>query len=171
VEPVTLRLGGGCSIRLSYRGVCSFRADALYQTCSVARSWFNAQVNIRQIFQGTKTIAVVGLSQNPSKASHEVARYLMTHFKVIPVNPRYHEVLGLPCYPNLASIPEEVDMVDLFQRSENVLRFVQPSIDIGIQCFWMQLGIENALARSQLEAAGIKVVENLCTKVEHARSG
>ena len=126
-------------------------------------------MSIKQILQDTKTIAVVCLSQNPVKASYEVASYLMPYYQVIPVNPRYSQILGLPGYPDLASIPERVDMVDLFQRSENVLPFVQPSIDIGVRCFWMQLGIQNAVARSQLEAAGIEVVEDLCTKVEHAR--
>lgn len=121
------------------------------------------------MLENTKTIAVVGLSQNTIKASHEVARYLIPYYNVIPVNPRYDEVLGLQCYPDLASIPEAVDMVDLFQRSENVLPFVQPSIDIGVKFFWMQSGIRNRLARSQLEEAGIDVVEDMCTKVEHMR--
>jgi predicted CoA-binding protein len=98
-----------------------------------------------------------------------VAQYLMPHFDVIPVNPNYDEVLGLKCYPDLQSIPVPVDMVDVFQRSENVQPYVQPAIDIGVKCFWMQLDIESTQARAQLEAAGVSVVDDRCTKIEFAR--
>lgn len=125
--------------------------------------------DFKTIFEQTKTIAIVGLSANTSRASNEVAQYLMPHFEVIPVNPNYDEVLGLKCYPDLQSIPVAVDMVDVFQRSENVHPYVQPAIDIGAKCFWMQLGIESAEARAQLEAAGIAVIEDRCTKIEFAR--
>ena len=123
-----------------------------------------------RILRESEVVALVGASPRPERDSHDVMHFMQrAGYRVIPVNPRYSEVLGLPCYPTLASIPDQVDMVDLFQRSENVLPFVQPSIDMGVRCFWMQLGIENAVARARLEAAGIEVVENLCTKVEHAR--
>ena len=121
------------------------------------------------IFANTKTIAIVGLSTNSSRASYGVAQALMPYFEIIPVNPAYEEVLGLRCYPDLQSVPQKIDMVDLFQRSENVMPFVQPSIDLGVKCFWMQLGIANADARALLEAAGITVVEDYCTKIEYAR--
>lgn len=126
-------------------------------------------MNIQQILQETKTIAIVGLSANPSRASFGVAQYLMPHYKIIPVNPAYDEILGMTCYPDLQSIPVKVDMVDVFQRSENVMPFVQPSIDIGAKCFWMQLDIRNDDARQQLETAGVIVIDDLCTKIEHAR--
>lgn len=122
-----------------------------------------------EIFANTKTIAIVGLSTNPARASYGVAQALMPYFEVIPVNPAYDEVLGLRCYPDLQSVPQTIDMVDVFQRSENVMPFVKPAIDLGVKCFWMQLGIANAEARAQLEAAGITVVENYCTKIEYAR--
>ncbi len=126
-------------------------------------------MNIQQILHDTKSIAIVGLSANPSRASFQVAQYLMPHYEVIPVNPAYEEVLGLRCYPDLQSVPVKVDMVDVFQRSENVMPFVQPSIDIGAKYFWMQLDIRNDDARQQLEAVGVIVVDDLCTKIEHAR--
>ena len=126
-------------------------------------------MNIQQILHDTKSIAIVGLSANPARASFQVAQYLMPHYEVIPVNPAYEEVLGLRCYPDLQSIPVKVDMVDVFQRSENVMPFVRPSIDIGAKYFWMQLDIRNEAARQQLEAAGVIVVDDLCTKIEHAR--
>ena len=126
-------------------------------------------MNIQQILHYTKTIAIVGLSANPSRASFQVAQYLMPHYEIIPINPAYEEVLGLRCYPDLQSVPVKVDMVDVFQRSENVMPFVQPSIDIGAKYFWMQLDIRNDDARQQLEAVGVIVVDDLCTKIEHAR--
>ena len=126
-------------------------------------------MNIQQILHYTKTIAIVGLSANPSRAHFQVAQYLMPHFEIIPINPAYEEVLGLRCYPDLQSVPVQVDMVDVFQRSENVMPFVQPSIDIGAKYFWMQLDIRNDDARQQLEAVGVIVVDDLCTKIEHAR--
>ena len=125
--------------------------------------------NFSEIFANTRTIAIVGLSDNSARASNEVARALMPHFEIIPVNPNHESVLGLRCYPDLQSVPVKIDMVDVFQRSENVMPFVKPAIDLNVQCFWMQLGIFSSEAREQLEAAGITVVEDYCTKVEYAR--
>jgi len=126
-------------------------------------------LDLPEIFASTRTIAVVGMSDNPARASYEVARYLSDFYEVIPVNPNHRSIMGLTCYPELASIPVPVDMVDLFQRSENVMAYVQPAIDIKVSVFWMQLGIENALASEQLTAAGITVVQDRCTKVDHAK--
>jgi uncharacterized protein len=126
-------------------------------------------LDLPEIFASTRTIAVVGMSDNPARASYEVARYLSDFYEVIPVNPNHRSIMGLTCYPDLASIPVPVDMVDLFQRSENVMAYVQPAIDIKVSVFWMQLGIENALASEQLTAAGITVVQDRCTKVDHAK--
>jgi len=125
--------------------------------------------NIGTILKNTRTIAIVGLSDNPARASYEVARYLMPHYQIIPVNPNHQSILGLDCYPDLEAIPGSVDMVDVFQRSENVMPFVEPAIAIGAKCFWMQLDIRNLNARNRLEAEGIIVVEDKCTKIEHAR--
>ncbi|MFT7687493.1 MAG: putative CoA-binding protein [Candidatus Azotimanducaceae bacterium] len=124
---------------------------------------------IPQILSDTRTIAIVGLSANTSKASHEVALYLMPHYKIIPINPRYEEVLGLKCYPDIASVPMRIDLLDVFQRSEAVMPLVLPSINAGISCFWMQMGIWDEDAKALLEAKGIDVVQDKCTKVEHAR--
>ena len=126
-------------------------------------------LDLPEIFASTRTIAVVGMSDNPARASYEVGRYLSDFYVVIPVNPNHRSIMGLTCYPDLASIPVPVDMVDLFQRSENVMAYVQPAIDIKVSVFWMQLGIENVLASEQLTAAGIAVVQDRCTKVDHAK--
>jgi predicted CoA-binding protein len=126
-------------------------------------------LDLPEIFASTRTIAVVGMSDNPARASYEVARYLSEFYVVIPVNPNHRSIMGLTCYPDLASIPVQVDMIDLFQRSENVMAYVQPAIDIKVSVFWMQLGIENALAAEQLTAAGITVVQDRCTKIDHSK--
>lgn len=126
-------------------------------------------MNVETVLKEARTIAVVGMSDKPDRASHEVAVYLSRFYRVIPVNPNHDEIAGMTCYPDLQSIPEPVDIVDVFQRSENVPPFVEPAIAIGAKCFWMQLGIENAAAASRLEQAGLFVVQDLCTKIEHAR--
>ncbi|MDZ7683708.1 MAG: CoA-binding protein [Gammaproteobacteria bacterium] len=127
--------------------------------------------NITNIMEEARTIAVVGMSNKPDRDSHEVGVYLSRFYKVIPVNPNHDEIAGMKCYPDLESIPEPVDIVDVFQRSENVAPFVEPAIRIGAKCFWMQLGIQSEEATRRLEGAGVFVVADRCTKIEHARLG
>ena len=126
-------------------------------------------VAIHEIMKVTRTIAIVGMSTDPARASNEVGRYLMPYYRIIPVNPNYDEILGMICYPDLLAVPEPVDMVDVFQRGENVPLFVDDAITIGAKVFWMQLGIRNAQAAVRLRAAGLVVVEDRCTKIEHMR--
>jgi predicted CoA-binding protein len=117
-----------------------------------------------------RRIAVVGLSANASRPSHGVAKYLIAKgYEVIPVNPNYDEVLGKQCYPDLAAIPIQVDIVDIFQRSERVPPFVDAAIDVGARVVWMQVGIEHDAAARKARAAGLEVVMNRCIKIEHAR--
>jgi len=112
----------------------------------------------------------VGLSGNWYRPSFFAAKYLLEHgFQVIPVNPNYQEILGQKCYPDLASIPQQVDIVDLFQRSDQVLQFVQPAIDRQAKVLWLQLGIVNDAAAAQAEGAGLQVVMDRCMKIEYAR--
>ena len=125
---------------------------------------------IRNILDSYKTIAMVGLSGNWYRPSFFAAKYLLEHgFQVIPVNPNYQEILGQKCYPDLASIPQQVDIVDLFQRSDQVLQFVQPAIDRQAKVLWLQLGIVNDTAAAQAEGAGLQVVMDRCMKIEYAR--
>ncbi|HIG62156.1 MAG TPA: CoA-binding protein [Gammaproteobacteria bacterium] len=125
---------------------------------------------IRNILDRYKTIAMVGLSGNWYRPSFFAAKYLLEHgFQVIPVNPNYQEILGQKCYPDLASIPQQVDIVDLFQRSDQVLQFVQPAIDRQAKVLWLQLGIVNDAAAAQAEGAGLQVVMDRCMKIEYAR--
>ncbi len=125
---------------------------------------------IRRILGESKTVAMVGLSGNWYRPSYFAAKYLLDHgYQVIPVNPNYDEVLGQKCYPDLAAIPHKVDIVDVFQRSEDVPKFIQPAIDMGARVLWLQLGIVNEDAASKARSAGLEVVMDRCMKIEYAR--
>ena len=123
---------------------------------------------VAQIFRGAKTIAVVGLSSNPMRASHGVAEYLKAAgYRIIPVNPNETEVLGEKAYARLEDVPEPVDIVDVFRRAEEVRAVAESAIRIGAKVLWMQLGIENAEAAERARTAGMAVVEDSCLMVEH----
>jgi predicted CoA-binding protein len=126
--------------------------------------------DLRRILTDYKRVAIVGLSANWSRPSNFVGKYLLEHgFEVIPVNPKYDEILGEKCYPDLASIPTPVDIVDLFQRAERVPLFVDAAIAIGAKVVWMQLGIVHAEAAQKARDAGLEVVMDRCIKIEYAR--
>jgi uncharacterized protein len=119
-----------------------------------------------------KTIAVVGCSPKPERASHYVAEYMMQQgYKVIPVNPGFQEILGEKCYPNLLAIPEKVDLVNIFRRPEEVFPIIQDAIKIKAKAIWMQDGIEHPLGAQKAIEAGLKVVQNDCLMREHRRRG
>jgi uncharacterized protein len=132
---------------------------------------FNSNSDVvAQILRGTKTIAVVGLSSNPMRASHEVGEYLKASgYRIIPVNPNEKEVLGEKAYARMEDVPEPVDIVDVFRRAEEVPAVAASAIRIGAKVLWMQLGIENAEAAERARAAGLVVVEDSCLMVEHKR--
>ncbi|MBW8053794.1 MAG: CoA-binding protein [Nitrospira sp.] len=125
---------------------------------------------LRRILQQNRVIAVVGLSANWYRPSYFAAKYLQEHgYRIIPVNPRYEEILGEKCYPTLRDIPEPVDVVQIFQRADQVLPFGEDAIDIGAKVVWMQLGIVNEEAAERARQAGLDVVMDRCMKIEHAR--
>lgn len=125
---------------------------------------------LRRILARSRTLAIVGLSAQWHRPSHFAAKYMQDHgYRVIPVNPRYADVLGEKCYPDLRSIPEPVDIVDCFRKSEQIPAIADDAIAIGAKVLWMQLGIENAEAARRAVAAGLDVVMNRCVKIEHAR--
>ncbi len=125
---------------------------------------------IKKILESTKNIAVVGLSSRVERAGFYVPEYLQTQgYHIIPVNPKLEEALGEKAYPDLASIPESVDLVLIFQRSERVPPFVDAAIEIGATAVWMQLGIVNEEAAAKARAAGLDVVMDACMLVEHQR--
>ena len=118
-----------------------------------------------------RTIAVVGVSENPSRDSHDVARYLIeAGYEVYLVNPTVDaEVLGRRVYDSVQELPEEVDIVDVFRRSEHVPPVVDDAIEAGAKVVWMQLGIVNEEAAERAREAGLEVVMDRCTKIEHRR--
>ena len=124
---------------------------------------------IDTILKATHSIAVVGFSPKKNRPSHIVGKYLMdAGFTVYPVNPGVSEILGLVSYPDLASVPGPVDVVDIFRRSEDVLPVVEAAIAIGAKVVWMQQGIVNEEAASRAEKAGLHVVMDRCIKIDHA---
>lgn len=119
------------------------------------------------ILKGSQTVAVVGLSANPERPSHRVATYLKENgYKVFPVNPNEKEILGEISYPDLASIPKRVDVVDIFRRAEDVPPIVQEAISIGAKVVWMQEGVVNEEAAATARQAGLKVVMDRCMRKE-----
>ncbi|MGH2454498.1 MAG: CoA-binding protein [bacterium] len=115
-----------------------------------------------------KTIAVVGLSDKPERESHEIASYLQGQgYRIIPVNPRIKETLGEKAYPGLRDVPERVDIVQIFRRSEDVPPIVDDAIAIGTSVVWMQTGIVNEDAAAKAEAAGLTVVMDACLRSAH----
>ncbi len=124
---------------------------------------------IKAIFDDTKTIAVLGLSPDPSKDSHRVAKYLKeAGFKIVPVYPKEEEILGEKVYRSLAEIPFAVDMVDIFRKPAALDPIADACIERGdVKYFWAQKGIVNNAAAEKAEKAGMKVVQSHCTMVEH----
>jgi predicted CoA-binding protein len=126
---------------------------------------------IKAIFNDCKTIAVVGLSDNPARPSYGVAHYLQQQgFRIIPVNPKLTEVLGEKCYASLRDVPVKIDMVDCFRRSEEIVPIAKDAVAIGAKCLWMQIGVINHEAAKIAQDAGLKVVLDKCTKIEFSRA-
>lgn len=125
---------------------------------------------IDRILNCYRDVAVVGLSENPARVSNNATGVVMAHgYRITPVNPRYQKVFGLTCYPNLLAVPHPIDIVNLFQRSENVPPFVEQAIAIGAKVIWMQLGIVNEAAARRASDAGLEVIMDRCMKVELLR--
>ena len=131
----------------------------------------NEDINtLRRILKQGRTIAVVGLSANWWRPSYFAAKYMQEHgYRIIPVNPQYREVLGEKCYANLRDIPEPVDIVDCFRRSEDIGPIADEAIAIGAKVLWLQLGVINHEAAEKARKAGLDVVMDRCVKIEHAR--
>src|SRR5690242_14765113 len=126
--------------------------------------------DIGQLLQGARTIAVVGLSSSPLRASHGVAAYLqMKGYRIIPVNPTIPGVLGEKAYASLLDVPEKIDIVDIFRRAEYVPEIVEQAIQLHIPAIWMQEGVIHHEAAEKARRAGIFVVMDHCMLVEHRR--
>ncbi|MEK9152912.1 MAG: CoA-binding protein [Patescibacteria group bacterium] len=125
---------------------------------------------LRAIFEETKVIASVGLSSNPARPSHGVCRYLQSKgYRIIPVNPNESEVLGRKSYPDLKSIPDKIDLVQIFRKPEFAAAIVEDAIAIGAKVVWMQDGAGNPDAAKRAEDAGLLAVVDDCMLRQHRR--
>jgi predicted CoA-binding protein len=125
---------------------------------------------ITEILNNSRTVAIVGLSANPERPSFIVGKYLKEHgYKIIPVNPGEKTILGETSYPDLAAVPEKIDVVDIFRRSEDVLPIVRQAIKIGTKAVWMQEGVINEAAAAEARKAGLKAVMDKCMRKEHIK--
>ncbi|MFZ5625448.1 MAG: CoA-binding protein [Gemmatimonadota bacterium] len=125
---------------------------------------------IRRLLTTARTVAIVGLSSDPQKASSFVATYLQrAGYRIIPVSPRGGEILGEKVYPDLASIPEPIDIVDVFRPARDCPAVVDQAIAVGARAVWIQLGIVSPEAGERAERAGLDIVMDRCMKMEHGR--
>lgn len=133
----------------------------------------NDAKTLQRLLQQCRRIAVVGVSADWNRPSHFVAKYLLEHgYTVIPVNPKYREVVGQECFPDLIAARRAagpIDMVDCFRRAADIEPLARAAAQIGARCLWMQLGIVNEAAAQAARAAGLEVVMDRCVKIEHAR--
>lgn len=126
--------------------------------------------DIRKLLATAKTIAVVGLSPDPSRPSYEVSTYLQAQgYKIIPVRPGGGEILGEKTYASLLEIPFPIDIVDIFRKTEFIPEIVKEALKIKPKAIWMQLGISHTQAAKQASDAGISVIEDRCMLIEHRR--
>ena len=128
----------------------------------------NNDETMKEILENSKTVASVGLSGNPGKVSHGVGAFLMEHgYHVIPVNPTTDEILGEKSYPDLSSVPEKIDVVQIFRRPEDVPPIVDEAIEVGAKAVWMQEGIVNEEAARKAREAGFQVVMDACMRATY----
>ncbi len=126
---------------------------------------------INEILDQSKTVAIIGISCKPNRASNDIARYLIkAGYSIFPVNPNYDEVLGMHCYKNLSEIKENIDIVNIFRRSSETGPIVDEAIKVKAGTVWMQLDIVNEVAAKKAIDAGLTVVMDKCIKVEHLHS-
>lgn len=132
----------------------------------------NLDAQITQLLKTTRTIGVVGLSDQPWRASHDVAAYLLNAgYTIVPINPNIRSVFGQTAYPNLTAAARDfvIDLVNVFRRSEYVPDIVDEAIAIGAKAIWLQLGVVHEAAAQRARDAGLTVIMDRCLKVDHAR--
>lgn len=139
-------------------------------TAAVDLARYQNPQTIQRVLHTARTIAIVGLSGNPLRASHFVGYYLQRHgYRVIPVNPRESEILGEQTYASLSDVPEQIDIVNVFRAPAALPPIADEAAKIGAGCLWCQFGVINEDAARIAEAGGVAVVMDRCLKVEHAR--
>jgi hypothetical protein len=142
--------------------VLTAEEQARYQDTSV----------IRRLLRESRTVAIVGLSADRQKASYFVGSYLKSEgYRIVPVNPRGGEILGERVYPDLSSVPFDIDIVDVFRPSHEALDFAKQAVAVRARCLWLQLRIVDHAAAELALSAGLSVVVDRCIKMEHGRFG
>jgi predicted CoA-binding protein len=125
---------------------------------------------LRRVLRENRTLAVVGLSADWYRPSYFAAKYMQEHgYRIIPVNPKYSEILGEKSYPSLSAIPEPIDLVDVFRKPADTPAIAKEAVAIGAKALWLQIGVINDEARQIAENAGLTVVMDRCVKIEYAR--
>jgi len=125
---------------------------------------------LRRILRESKVIAVVGLSADWFRPSYFAAKYMQEHgYRVIPVNPRYKEILGEKCYPSVREVPGKIDIVDVFRKTADVMPIAEDAIAVHAKVLWQQLGVKNEEAAARARRAGLEAVIDRCVKIEHGR--
>ncbi|HXJ10156.1 MAG TPA: CoA-binding protein [Burkholderiales bacterium] len=125
---------------------------------------------LRRILKDSRVLAVVGLSALWHRPSYFAAKYMLEHgYRVIPVNPKYPEILGQRCYKSLREVPEKIDIVDIFRKTQDVMPIAEEAIAVGARVLWQQLGVKNEEAAARARAAGLEAVMDRCVKIEHGR--
>jgi predicted CoA-binding protein len=126
--------------------------------------------SLRRILRDSRVIAVVGLSADWFRPSYFAAKYMLEHgYRMIPVNPKYPEILGQRCYKTLREVSEKIDIVDIFRKTQDVPPIAEDAIAIGAKVLWQQLGVKNEAAAAKARAAGLDAVMDRCVKIEHGR--
>ena len=126
--------------------------------------------SLRRILRECRVLAVVGLSADWYRPSYFAAKYMQEHgYRVIPVNPKYDSILGERCYKSLRDIPDTVDLVDIFRKTQDVMPIAEEAVAIGAKVLWQQLGVKNEAAAERARAAGLETVMDRCVKIEHGR--
>ncbi len=152
--------GSGLACDLTLNSTLTPALQAKYQNTEV----------IREVLGQSRTIAMVGLSSNPQKASQFVATYLRYQgYKIVPVNPRESTIMGETCYPDLQSIPFDIDIVDVFRPSAACPDIARAAVEAGARVLWLQLSISSLEAAEIAEKGGVRVVMDRCLKMEHGR--
>jgi uncharacterized protein len=125
---------------------------------------------LRRILGENRVIAIVGLSADWYRPSYFAAKYMMEHgYRVIPVNPKYREILGNRCYASLREIGQKIEIVDIFRKTQDVMPIAEDALAIGARVLWQQIGVRNEAAAATARAAGMDAVMDRCVKIEHAR--
>jgi predicted CoA-binding protein len=145
--------------------------DDREETCEMPRENATSE-EIAGILRSARTVAVVGLSNDPGRDSHRIAAYLQAHgYRIFPINPKVEQVLGEKAYPDLKSVPEKIDVVDIFRKPAAIPAVVDEAISVGAKTVWMQLGLAHNEAADKARQAGLEVVMNKCMMVEHRKLG